>query len=71
MKPLEHRRWFGLFCLAVSVLLMVALWHASALPLEWKSSAVFLLSVVGLSSGVNKLFALALIRLRPGLGEVG
>ena len=71
MKPLEQRRWFALTSLAVSVVLTYGLWRASALPLVWTSSAVFLLAAVGLNGGVNKFLALVVIRAKPGLGAVG
>jgi hypothetical protein len=68
MKPLEHRAWFVLLSLVLSGLLMFGLWSASGLPLGLSSGAVFLFAALGLWQAVNKLLALAMIRLIPSLG---
>ncbi len=70
MKPLENRTWFALGSLAVSAVLMLGLWLTAGLPLNLSAGAVFVFASLGLWQGVNKLLALALIKLKPSLGAV-
>jgi hypothetical protein len=67
LKSLENRQWFNLFTLAITVVLMYAMWRASSLPLTWMSACIFMFSVFGLGIGVNKILALAFIRIDPVL----
>ena len=70
MKALETRGWYVLLSLALSALLALGLWQASALPLSLSTGPIFLFSTLGVWQGVNRLLALLLIKFMPSLGIV-
>lgn len=71
MKPLEGRRWFILLSLAVSVLVIAGMIEAAGLPFVLPALPVYMFAVLGLLSGLNRLLAVAVIRVVPALGEIG
>ena len=70
MKPLENRTWFVLSSMALSGVLMLALWTTAGLQVSLSTGAIFVFATLGLWQGVNKILALLLIRARPTLGAV-
>ncbi len=70
MKPLENRRWYLFLTLALSLALMFGVWTVVSLPVNLRTSTVYLFSTLGIWSAVNRFFALALIKIRPEMGQV-
>ena len=70
MKPLENRTWFVLSSMALTGVLMLALWTTAGLQVSLSTGAISVFATLGLWQGVNKILALLLIRARPTLGAV-
>ena len=70
MKPLENRTGFVLSSMALSAVLMLALWTTAGLQVSLSAGAIFVFATLGLWQGVNKILALFLISARPTLGAV-
>ena len=70
MKALEHRIWFVLLSLVISLALLAALWTAAGLPTTLSAGSVFIFAVLGLDRGISSLLAIGLVKFWPSLGIV-